>query len=365
MKIRIIIPVFRSQGFLPRCLSALPAALGILPAEQVECVVVDNGFNPNLAQELSNFEVKCLSAQDFHSAAYARNCGAAGFVDGILVFIDHDVICEPGCIERLVVPIIVGQADGCIGNYSTSTQGLAFGQTYKQLYIHHIYSRKDGLARNDFWTAISAVAARVFHHLQGFDTRFMGANGEDQEFGIRLTQQGYKVLTVGSAMGQHLNPYTAWGIIKNDYKKGVRAVCNSLENAVPLSDNRHASNHDKIAVLSSVFFVFFLILMPFMIVALWSALLFALAWLACRRQLLGVYFKAQSLTFFFASLGLMLVLDWVRFACIVVGFTKGTRHRKHFAAVDPLKSNLPIIHKNSFSETNDHLQYLSEEKAKK
>ncbi|MBK7666570.1 MAG: glycosyltransferase family 2 protein [Sphingobacteriaceae bacterium] len=210
--IRIVVPVYNSSNTICDCVDAILKAIAF--CKSWELVVVDNEENSNLEILLKNYPIALIKRTDSKSAAYARNEGAKGFSNGILVFIDSDVIVETPCIERLVQPIISKSCDATIGNYSSNLNNLSFAQKYKQLYIRHIYDRNSNGIRNDFWTAIAAVDAVAFSKLNGFDIKFKGANGEDQEFGIRLTKNNFKVLAVKSANGQHRNPYSVSGIIK-------------------------------------------------------------------------------------------------------------------------------------------------------
>jgi glycosyltransferase involved in cell wall biosynthesis len=322
--IRIVIPTFKALGTIQKCIDAVLDAITF--HKSWEIIIVDNGQNPNLAETLKDYPVTVLKRNENQSAAYARNEGAKGFLNGILVFIDSDVICEKDCIENLIKPIQNKLCDASIGNYSKNLEGLSFSQKYKQLYINHIYSREVSKIKNDFWTAICAIDAKVFNKLNGFNTNFKGANGEDQELGIRLTKNGYTVLCVKNANGQHLNPYGVVKIIRNDFKKGVTAVRNSLENKVPFSDNRHSKMIDILAVFFAVTTALFLSL------SLNSDLLFIpiamfLLWLLCRISLSITFFKSGGAIFFIRSLLLMFCLDLIRFTCVMIGFLKTSRQK--------------------------------------
>lgn len=321
MQLRVIIPAYNSPpNVITNCISAIEKALSF--SKTWEIIVVDNGRNENLAQTLATYSVKVLKRTQMASAAYARNEGASSFHEGIIIFIDSDVICEPNCIEELIKPIQKRLCNATIGNYSQNLQGLSFPQKYKQLYIHHVYSKENVQIRHDFWTAISAIDAQVFHQLQGFDTRFKGANGEDQEFGIRLSKRHFQVFSVPHANGQHLNPYNIIGIIKNDFKKGVRAVQNSFHNKVPLSDNRHASKNNMWAVIFAVLSVFFLAASIFLPSFIWLSVILGMCWFLCRIKLAHIFLQNAGIIFLLKTILLMFILDLVRCLCVGVGILK-------------------------------------------
>lgn len=318
--IRIVVPAFKAIDTIQRCIDAVLDAISF--HKSWEIIIVDNGQNPDLVKLLKDYPVTVLKKDENQSAAYARNEGAKCFLNGILVFIDSDVVCEKDCIENLIKPVQNNLCNATIGNYSKNLEGLSFSQKYKQLYINHIYSREGSKIKNDFWTAICSVDAKVYNNLNGFNTNFKGANGEDQEFGIRLTKNGYNVLFVKNASGQHLNPYGILNIIRNDFKKGLTAVKNSIENKVPFSDNRHSKMKDILAVFFAVmtvpFLTFSLLNSDLLIVSIATLFL----WFICRISLSITFFKSGDVFFFIRTLLLMFCLDLIRFTCVIIGFMK-------------------------------------------
>lgn len=318
--LRIVIPAHKALDTIQHCVCAVLEAITF--HKSWEILIVDNGQNPNLVKILKDYPVTVLKKDKNQSAAYARNEGAKGFLNGILVFIDSDVVCEKDCIENLIKPVHNNLCDATIGNYSKNIKGLSFSQKYKQLYINHIYSRDGSKIKNDFWTAICSVDAKVFNKLSGFNTNFKGANGEDQEFGIRLTKNGYNVLSVRNANGQHLNPYGILNIVRNDFRKGLTAVNNSLVNKVPFSDNRHSKTRDILsvffAVTTSIFLIISLLNSDFLIGSITTFLL----WFICRISLNITFFKSGGVIFSIGALLLMFCLDLIRCACVIIGFVK-------------------------------------------
>jgi len=139
--IRVIIPAYNSNKTIEDCVFAIHNS--ICGYNSYEIIIVDNGLNTNLKYLLEEYSVKIIKATEKHSAAYVRNIGAEGFSNGILIFIDSDVVIEKECIEVLVSPIIAGLASATIGNYSKNVDMLNFAQKYKQLYINYIYSKEN------------------------------------------------------------------------------------------------------------------------------------------------------------------------------------------------------------------------------
>lgn len=336
--LRIVIPAFNSTTTIIKCIDAIIAALSFHSSWEI--VIVDNGENQDLKSMFINYPVSIVKRDEYQSAAYSRNEGVNGYLNGILVFIDSDVICENNCIKKLIQPIENKLCKATIGNYSKNINGLSFSQKYKQLYINHIYSRNDKGIKNDFWTAICSLDASVFHELNGFNTNFKGANGEDQEFGIRLTKKGYKVVSVKDANGQHLNPYGVINIIKNDFKKGITAVKNSLENKVPLSDNRHSKGKDMFAVFFSISNFFFVLLTLVNHKFIFVAFITFILWFISRCSLNMAYLSNGGYLFFIRSTLFMICLDWIRFMCVIVGFLRFKIFRNISSSQPQIKTSL-------------------------
>ncbi len=324
--VRIIIPTFRSKAVLASCLKAIPQALYPHPLSNVEIVVVNNGQSPHLLElldtlrttALQSIKLTMLIADSVQSAAFARNAGAENFQDGIIIFLDDDVLCEPHALQLLIAPILEGRSDAAVGNYSSDVHGLRFPQKFKQLYIHHVYSRFQGCIA-EFWTAIGAVRADVFHQAHGFDIQHKGACGEDLDFGLRITNKGHTIWMQNDARGRHLHEFTLLGIIRNDYRKGIIAVYESLMNDVPFTSNRHASPKARLGVMTASAFV---ATIPVMAFHIWLGLtLLALcgtAWAVSRRDLLRLYHHAEGVVFVLQAACLMFALDVLRAICIPV-----------------------------------------------
>jgi glycosyltransferase involved in cell wall biosynthesis len=331
--IRIIIPTVRSGAAFASCLQAIPPALYPYPLSNVEIVVVNNGHSPHLptlldtmrSNVLHNIKLTMLTADAIQSAAYARNAGAKGFDDGIIIFLDDDVLCEPHALWFLIAPILEGRSDAAVGNYSSNIRNLQFPQKFKQLYIHYVYSHFHGHIA-EFWTAIGAVRASVFHESNGFDIHHKGACGEDLDFGLRLTRSGHTIWMQHDARGQHLHRFTLAGIIRNDYRKGIIAVYESLMNNVPFTSNRHASPKARWAVATASSFI---LAIPILALHLWLGcvllLLCATSWVLSRRDLLRLYYTSEGLFFAMQSALFMLALDALRAICIPVAFLRWRR----------------------------------------
>ncbi len=130
------------------------------------------------------------------------------------------------------------------------------------------------------------------------------------------------MLSVKNANGQHLNPYGVLKIMRNDFKKGLIAVKNSLENKVPFSDNRHSKSRDILSVFFAVMSFVFLTIALYDASLLFICIATFILWFICRVYLSITYFKYGRLIFFLRALLLMFCLDLIRFICVAVGVVK-------------------------------------------
>jgi GT2 family glycosyltransferase len=312
----VVIPARRTDQTLPACLEALRAARR---AQQFEVVIVRDGAG--FVQEVA--DVRQLHSPVVDSAAAARNHGAAELRQGILIFLDADVLVDESSLELLVQPILSGAADATVGNYSRDVKGLTFFQSYKQLHISTVYGRRGGYLKSEFWTAIGAVRAEVFHQLGGFNAGFHGACGEDTELGHRLSAAGFRVLAVPRATGKHLHHFTLAKLLLNDLKKGTQTALNALRHRNLLSDNRHSARPEMVAVFCAALLPSLLSLagtLPAPVVAAVASLAFG-GWLLSRQEQLRMYAR-QDLVFLIRAIPLAMLLDWVRVLCVVVALTR-------------------------------------------
>lgn len=315
----IVVPAYHAEQTLPRCMRALCTAAERL-GEEPQKVLVDDGENGDLAALTAEHGFGLVDEGPSGSAAIARNRGAARARSGIIVFVDADVAVEPDSLLRLVAPIREGVADATVGNYSEDTTGLGFLQSYKQLYISLVYARRRGRLRNQFWTAICAIRAEVFHELGGFAPSFKGACDEDTDLGFRLTRAGKTVVAVPEAKGVNLKGFSLKTLVLNDLHKGTSTLQVALQNRVSVSDNRHASGGDMLAVaLASALLVAPVVgaaagLHAWALAACWAVL--AGVYLAARRDLLGIFRRHRGVGFAALAVGPMFLLDLVRAVCV-------------------------------------------------
>ncbi len=326
--VRVVIPAFRAERTIRQCVLAI---MNSKFSASYEIVVADDGGHDDLVGVLQGLAVTIVSTGTSGSAAVARNLGAQGFAGRYLIFIDADVIVEPHCLESLLAPLASGRADATVGNYSRDVDGLSFASRYKQLYIACVYGRQHGYL-NEFWTAIGAIDARLFCAFGGFDTCFEGAAGEDVDLGCRLSENGYRILAVTDAVGQHRHDLTLGRLVLNDWRKGLVTLEHYHRSGSSPSRNRHATKRDKAAVVLAVSTLG----LPFLMLLAGTGIappilvpvISAAAYLVVRSDILAS-FLPRGVGFAISSAGVMAFLDLVRCVCVITAIALHARRLIH------------------------------------
>lgn len=349
--IRIVIPATNLNPNLVQCLKAAQAEAVLLGAEIILAV---NGDWSDCWQQIHTLipGIQIRFQNYKRSAALTRNLGAEGFVEGILIFVDADVVVHQNAFKELVNSIEQQEAAAAVGCYTTDPNSRSFANKYKQLYLTTVYTRRDGEILNEFWSALGAIRAEVFHQLGGFDEAIPGAGGEDTVLGYKLTHSGFKIVASSQAQGVHLRRFSVGSIILNDFRKGLLTVRNSILHKVPLTSNRHATRRDVAAVTCAVLFA---LAMAVSWLTGWyllvvSAVILSL-WLMLRSDLLTAFFR-NGVLFGLRSLIFLWVLDLVRAVVVLLAAlgtgarialsTLGIRSALALRAINHLHSLMPL-----------------------
>lgn len=100
MKVSIIIPVYNEIAVIGNCIASLEKQ-----TIKSEIIIVDDGSTDG-SDKFATYK------QDHKGPGSARNLGASKCKGEILVFVDADMEFEPDFIEKLIEPIVTGQAIG-------------------------------------------------------------------------------------------------------------------------------------------------------------------------------------------------------------------------------------------------------------
>ncbi|MFH1742004.1 MAG: glycosyltransferase [bacterium] len=215
--VTIIIPVYRGNGIIERCLNAI----SLQETEySMELIVVDDGSDDRTVQIVEEWIQRHtgtseaswdarLIKQPHRGPAAARNLGAREARGAILLFTDADCEPCPDWVDNMMLPFQNSEICGAKGVYETrQTNWVA---RLVQVEYQEKYDRMQRFDSIDFIDTYAAAFRRdVFLSLGGFDESFPTASVEDQEFSFRMAERGYRMTFVPDARVVHHHAATLW-----------------------------------------------------------------------------------------------------------------------------------------------------------
>ncbi len=219
----IVIPTYGRPKQLAACLDALEE-LGY-PSEHFEVIVVDDGSALDLAglvrKEQRPLQIK-LVWQENAGPASARNKGAASAQGRFLAFIDDDCAPDPNWL-RILAENLVENPECLIGGRTDNGITSNSYAAASQMLSSHLYQydiQKTG--QPQFFASNNlALASSSFHEIDGFDTSFPLAAGEDRDFCARWQQSGRQLKYVPEAGVKHFQELTARSFLRHHFRYGL------------------------------------------------------------------------------------------------------------------------------------------------
>jgi glycosyltransferase involved in cell wall biosynthesis len=211
----VIIPVKDRRETLSRCLASIKQSR----FPEYEVIVVDDCSRQDCSGSVAKFGFRTVRLNQHQGAWYARNKGAEGSKGDILVFLDGDMLIQPDTLFRIHQHFSKDFYDAVSGVCGRKTETGSVVTRYKNLWMYHSYMQSP---RDSDWfiCGMGAVRREVFFELKGFDAGFLtGRGGGDLEFGGRLKAAGKKILLDKELEVIHLQRYTWWGLLRNDFKR--------------------------------------------------------------------------------------------------------------------------------------------------
>lgn len=211
----MIIPVKDRREILRRCLASIKQS----EYPEYEVIVVDDCSLQDCSDLVVEFGFRTVRINQHQGAWYARNKGAEQSKGDILVFLDCDMLIQPDTLFRIHQHFSQNLYEAISGVCGLKTETESAVTRYKNLWMYHSYMQSP---RDSDWfiCGMGAVKREVFFELKGFDAGFLtGRGGGDLEFGGRLKAAGKKILLDKELEVTHLQPYTFWGLLRNDFKR--------------------------------------------------------------------------------------------------------------------------------------------------
>jgi len=184
-RISVVVPASNRPATLGACVEGIEAASR--PGDELLVMTEPGGTSP----------------------ARLRNVGAMKATGDIVVFVDADIVVHQDAFDRLRAafdadPTLVA----AFGSYDDTPPGGTVAM-FRNLLHHHVHRSAAGPATT-FWAGLGAVRRRTFLAAGGFDDRrYPRPMLEDVELGLRLTDDGEKILLIPEVAGTHLK---TWGL---------------------------------------------------------------------------------------------------------------------------------------------------------
>ncbi len=195
--VSVVIAAYQEGRYIEACLRSLLEQT----YPRLEIVLVDDGSTDGTVDIAKRFPIRLLR-QSHLGAGVARNLGARESAGDVLVFLDGDMVFPRPFIERLVEPILDGEATG------TFTKEIMVANPHRRWARAHMLGRElppDCHFPPDFpdrWENFRAIKRSAFERVGGFDGV---GHGEDVTIGRKL---GEDAVAAPGTVCWHFEPDT-------------------------------------------------------------------------------------------------------------------------------------------------------------
>lgn len=206
--VSIIIPTHSRRMQLLKTLDAL--ATQSWPLADIDVVVVADACEDDTVEQALTYAARApyrlqILAHSARSAAKTRNYGAAHATGTTLLFLDDDVLPQPGLVEahlqaQLEGRVVLGYSKPMVPSQPSWFQLDA--RRWWEDRFREIAQLDHRFTYRDFFSGNISLPATLFHSVGGFDETFNGRL-EDYELGLRLLKAGARFCFEPAAVGYH------------------------------------------------------------------------------------------------------------------------------------------------------------------
>jgi glycosyltransferase involved in cell wall biosynthesis len=218
----VVVPtIARRRAALARCLDAIGAQT--LDRSRYEVVVVPNGPGSSAVGEIAGADAVVPLAEA--SKGGARNAGAEAARAETIVFVDDDVLLDPGCLEAHL-----GAAGErgvvSLGPYVPAPPGRDPLDQFVSRWWHDTFARlrrpDHRFTFVDLLTGNLALPRELLRATGGFDPAF--PDREDWDLGWRLLDAGARFATTPAASAVHEHAITPAKSLTDNVRRGIGDV---------------------------------------------------------------------------------------------------------------------------------------------
>ena len=209
MKISVVIPTFNRPDALPRTLDAL--ARQTLDRDRFEVIVVEDAGNEAPLPE-PPLDVRSLRAEQ-PGASHARNAGWRAAQHPLVLFLGDDIIASPDLLSRHAALHDQNPANdiGVLGHVSWARE---LKRSAFMVWLDHGIQfnypsiRGTGAGPGHLYTANVSLKRAALERVGGFDAERFPFLYEDIDLGVRLFEQGFRLIYDKDAAAEHLHEVT-------------------------------------------------------------------------------------------------------------------------------------------------------------
>lgn len=203
-RVAVVIPVYNDEETLGKCLKALA------PSRENpgwKFIVVDDNSSDNSARIASEAGFRVIKLERNLGVSAARNTGSRVTSSDIIIFVDADIVLEPGCLEAMVEILETRREIHAVGAYPRP------GDLSPEWSAHFVglrsawgYHWKEGERERKFSSIQSecgAIRRETFELLGGFSERHGGVGMEEFHMAHEMEDRGLGHLLIKSAAYRH------------------------------------------------------------------------------------------------------------------------------------------------------------------
>jgi len=231
MRFSVIVPVYKREDKLRRCLDSLLAQ--DFPKEGYEIFIVEDGSESGIKAlveaKSASFPNLYYLWQTNRGPASARNLALRGVRGEIVAFTDSDCTVPPNWLTQLETGFLNHSEAVGVGGYQEAPEEVLAQNLiarYESFVTHHVYGAGEKSVLGGFevptgGTNNIAYYKRVFEEVGLFDESFTAhISGEDPDFKKRVCDRGYQILYL-PLKATHWRDYTFSSFWRQSFERGL------------------------------------------------------------------------------------------------------------------------------------------------
>jgi len=204
LKVAVIAPVYNDSATLEICLQAIKT---VTKFPNWELIVVDDASPDDSSQIAERFGARVIRLDQNSGVAAARNVGARATDADILIFVDADIIPQPGALETMVNTLQTRPEIHAVGAYPVpgdlSPQWSAHFVGLRSAWGYHWNEGETERPFSGVQSECGAIKREVFEALGGFSERHRGVGMEEFHMAHEMERRGFRHLLIRAASYQH------------------------------------------------------------------------------------------------------------------------------------------------------------------